>query len=68
MRDRLAHSHAHATDVHRLGQAFAVTAMFMLLEVVGGLLSGSLALLADAGHRLTDTAAIVIPAKCPDEV
>ncbi|MDI8841776.1 cation transporter, partial [Salmonella enterica subsp. enterica serovar Anatum] len=34
--------------------AFIVTAGFMLLEVVGGILSGSLALLADAGHMLTD--------------
>jgi len=32
----------------------------MVLEVVGGLISGSLALLADAGHMLTDTAALVL--------
>lgn len=32
----------------------------MLLEVAGGLLSGSLALLADAGHMLTDTAALAL--------
>lgn len=32
----------------------------MALEVVGGLLSGSLALLADAGHMLTDTAALAL--------
>ncbi|AHV56491.1 hypothetical protein AU79_22280 [Salmonella enterica subsp. enterica serovar Enteritidis str. SA19940857] len=31
----------------------------MLLEVVGGILSGSLALLADAGHMLTDAAALL---------
>lgn len=32
----------------------------MVLEVVGGLISGSLALLADAGHMLTDTAALML--------
>jgi cobalt-zinc-cadmium efflux system protein len=32
----------------------------MLLEVAGGVLSGSLALLADAGHMLTDTAALAL--------
>ena len=32
---------------------------FMLVEVIGGFLSGSLALLADAGHMLTDTAALL---------
>jgi len=32
----------------------------MVLEVIGGLISGSLALLADAGHMLTDTAALVL--------
>ncbi len=35
-----------------------LTGAFMLVEVAGGLLSGSLALLADAGHMLTDTAAL----------
>jgi len=40
--------------------AFAVTALFMVAEVIGGWLSGSLALLADAGHMLTDTAALLM--------
>ena len=35
-----------------------LTGGFMAVEVAGGLLSGSLALLADAGHMLTDTAAL----------
>lgn len=34
--------------------AFAILAVFMVVEVVGGLVSGSLALLSDAGHMLTD--------------
>jgi len=37
-----------------------LTAVFMVAEVVGGILSGSLALLADAGHMLTDVAALVL--------
>jgi cobalt-zinc-cadmium efflux system protein len=35
-----------------------LTAAFMVVEVVGGVLAGSLALLADAGHMLTDVAAL----------
>jgi cobalt-zinc-cadmium efflux system protein len=38
--------------------ALAITAAVMLIEVAGGFLSGSLALLADAGHMLTDVAAL----------
>ena len=35
-----------------------LTAIYMVAEVVGGWLTGSLALLADAGHMLTDVAAL----------
>jgi cobalt-zinc-cadmium efflux system protein len=44
----------------RLLTAFLVTAVFMIAEVAGGLISGSLALLADAGHMLTDAAALLV--------
>ena len=44
----------------RMPWAMLLTATFTVAEVVGGLLSGSLALLADAGHMLTDTAALGI--------
>ncbi|MGO3568456.1 MAG: cation diffusion facilitator family transporter, partial [Serratia grimesii] len=44
----------------RLLTAFLVTAVFMVAEVAGGLISGSLALLADAGHMLTDAAALLV--------
>ncbi len=37
-----------------------VTGLFMLVELVGGILSGSLALLADAGHMLSDFAALLL--------
>ncbi|MGL4487489.1 MAG: CDF family zinc transporter ZitB [Yersinia sp. (in: enterobacteria)] len=44
----------------RLLIAFTVTTLFMVAEAIGGWLSGSLALLADAGHMLTDSAALFI--------
>jgi cobalt-zinc-cadmium efflux system protein len=43
-----------------LGWAFAITLAFMGVELVGGLLAGSLALLADAGHMLTDAGALAL--------
>ena len=56
-------SHSHATpddgNARRLLLAFGVTAGFMIVEAVGGVISGSLALLADAGHMLTDSAALL---------
>lgn len=58
----MAHSHSHSSpdsNAKRLLWAFAITALFMVAEVIGGVLSGSLALLADAGHMLTDTAALL---------
>lgn len=42
--------------------ALCLTGTFMLVEVAGGILSGSLALLADAGHMLTDTMALALAA------
>ena len=56
------HSHSHSHGSVRAGErykgrlaaAFAVLATFMVVEVVGGLLTRSLALLSDAGHMLTD--------------
>lgn len=46
----------------RVQLALVLTAVFMVVEVAGGLLSGSLALLADAGHMLTDTMALALAA------
>lgn len=57
------HSHAPTvTDGNRraVGWAAVLTGSFMLVEVAGGLISGSLALLADAGHMLTDFAALAL--------
>ena len=50
------------SDIKRIQLALVLTGMFMLVEVVGGILSGSLALLADAGHMLTDTMALALSA------
>ncbi|ACX88822.1 cation diffusion facilitator family transporter [Pectobacterium parmentieri WPP163] len=58
----MAHNHSHtgSSNSKRLSAAFIITATFMVAEVIGGLLSGSLALLADAGHMLTDAAALFV--------
>ncbi|HEX7718535.1 MAG TPA: cation diffusion facilitator family transporter, partial [Woeseiaceae bacterium] len=44
----------------RLKIALLLTAIFMVVEVVGGIVSGSLALLADAGHMLADSLALAL--------
>ena len=59
------HDHDHAHDLRGASKKSLVIALslissFMFVEVVGGVLSGSLALLADAGHMLTDAAAILL--------
>lgn len=53
------HNHHHGSE-SRLFWALILVAGFMVVEVVGGLLSGSLALLADAGHMLTDAASLAL--------
>jgi cobalt-zinc-cadmium efflux system protein len=56
------HAHHHHAGAHetRLLAAFGLTASFMLVELVGGLWAGSLALIADAGHMLTDAGALAL--------
>lgn len=46
-------------NARQLLLAFGITAGFMVIEAIGGFISGSLALLADAGHMLTDAAALL---------
>jgi len=48
------------TNERRTFAAMLLVALFMGVEVVGGVLSGSLALLADAAHMLTDTASLAL--------
>jgi cobalt-zinc-cadmium efflux system protein len=55
------HGHSHGAavnDERRIGWAFVIIFVFMLIEVIGGLMAGSLALLADAGHMVSDAAAL----------
>ncbi len=53
-----AHGHSHTGNEWRMGAAALLTGLFMFAEVAGGIASGSLALLADAGHMLTDFASL----------
>src|SRR5829696_1058760 len=53
------HGHDHAAEARNgnrraLAVVLALTASFTVVEIIGGLLTGSLALLADAGHMLSD--------------
>lgn len=58
------HTHAGGTATgrhrRRLVAVLAITASVVGVQVVGGLVSGSLALLADAGHMLTDATGVAI--------
>ena len=56
------HDHGPNQDrgMRELTWSFFVTLAYFVIEVVGGFLTGSLALLADAGHMLTDVAAIAL--------
>jgi len=52
------HSHGADAPVRSLRIALALTAILLVVEAIGGFLSNSIALLADAGHMLTDVAAL----------
>ncbi|MYZ42535.1 cation diffusion facilitator family transporter [Schauerella aestuarii] len=56
------HQHAHGAGLpqRQLSIALLLTGTFLVVEVIGGLITGSLALLADAAHMFTDTAALAI--------
>ena len=54
------HNHSHQGENRSLIWAFAVTFSFMFAEWIGGVISGSLALIADAGHMLTDSSALLL--------
>lgn len=54
------HSHAVAGDRRRMYIVLGVTAFYFVVELVGGFMSGSLALLSDAVHMLTDVAALCL--------
>ncbi|MDQ2630324.1 MAG: cation diffusion facilitator family transporter [Actinomycetota bacterium] len=60
------HDHSHALDARRADSrrrmwiALAINVGLLVAEAIGGILTGSLALLADAGHLLSDAGAIVL--------
>ncbi len=59
------HGHSHAQHHHHageggLGLAVAVNVLLTVVQIAGGILSGSVALIADAVHNLSDAAALVI--------
>ena len=60
-----AHAHAHpagdrGSQRKRLAWTCGLAAVYLVAEVLGGLWTGSLALLADAGHMLSDVAALAL--------
>ena len=57
-----AHSHGVGADADRrwLAVALAINASFAIVEVIGGLIAGSVALLSDAAHISSDAAAIAL--------
>ena len=57
------HAHNHSAagkNKKRLAIVLALTSAYLVAEVIGGLLTHSLALLADAGHMLTDVAGLIL--------
>jgi cobalt-zinc-cadmium efflux system protein len=54
------HRHRHGANERRTFWAAILTCGFMLVEAAGGLIAGSLALLADAAHMLTDGVALAL--------
>lgn len=61
----MAHEHHHHHDIEMMGDrrlivAIAINMLLTLAQVVGGIISGSLALIADALHNFSDAAALLI--------
>jgi cobalt-zinc-cadmium efflux system protein len=52
------HHHHHSTNKTALFWSFLLISSFMVVEVIGGFLTNSLALLSDAGHMLSDAVAL----------
>ncbi len=58
----MGHDHAHTSQTNRvrLTAAIGIVAAVLVVEIIGAALTGSLALLADAGHMFSDLAGLVI--------
>ena len=63
---RVSHAHSHSLDARRVDSrrrmrvALAINIALLAVEAIGGVLTGSLAVLADAGHLLSDVGAIAL--------
>jgi cobalt-zinc-cadmium efflux system protein len=62
--DHAHHHHDHAPKLDHLNSAFILgiilNAAFVIVEVIAGLITGSLSLLTDAGHNLSDVASLAL--------
>lgn len=57
----MSHDHAHhSTNITRLAIAFGITFTILIAEVVGAVITGSLALLVDAGHMVVDAGGLLM--------
>ena len=56
----MSHDHDHPRNRARLSIAIAIVAVFLVVEIAGSLLAGSLALLADAGHMFSDLLGLIV--------
>lgn len=54
------HGTAHVANLTRLAIAFGITATILVAEIIGAVLTGSLALIVDAGHMTTDAGGLLI--------
>jgi cobalt-zinc-cadmium efflux system protein len=54
------HAHAHGPRTRGLAWTLALVVTYTVAEVIGGIVSGSLALVADAGHMVSDAAALAL--------
>jgi cobalt-zinc-cadmium efflux system protein len=54
------HAHTYSTNERRLKWALGLTTTFLVVEVVGGVLTKSLALISDAAHMFTDSAGLAV--------
>ncbi|MFD2114318.1 cation diffusion facilitator family transporter [Paenibacillus yanchengensis] len=58
--DHQGHDHTHGANKKTLLISFLVITAFMVVEVIGGVITNSLALIADAGHMLSDSISLFI--------
>ena len=54
------HDHSHSRERESIRAAFFITAVFAAVELIGGLLTGSLSLLSDALHMVSDVTALAL--------